>query len=540
MIESGNTTLQVQAIRVLANIGLGNSDEAQKIFSALEKEIENSRSANALTLFHEAEDALSTSNWAHQQSEERLRILAEKAQSPNVRPLDLSRYSTELRITPYEELRDLDLALELAENALEIAKRTKDPGLMHRLADLYEIHIARNASTEVNKIRDELIKLHESKIVAAIKDEDDNTLVRLYKLYMKLHMRLEDEYSANRLVEIFCTRFADDPNFLNSLAWSILSSGQPPSNPGRFALIIAEVACSKEEADGGKNLGQYLDTLALAYSFQGTEGTDQRLINLEKALEIQRRALSLIPGDANKQTVNDMNSMLDNYLTTIGLALKKQERYVEAEPLFLEAYEKRKKLRGETNRYTLGAMTNVGLNYNDMEKFEEARKWLGESMELKRKHLPTKDPLIHTAEHGLQRALKGLGLHEEELALRNIILNIDPEVIESPDADARTLNNAAWSLMDHSCGDLHDPNRALPLAERACSKEEAAGGEQLWNYLDTLALAQHMSGDTQKALDTQKRAVSLIPVSANENAREDLLTNLKKYEAILSKAGASS
>ena len=51
--------------------------------------------------------------------------------------------------------------------------------------------------------------------------------------------------------------------------------------------------------------------------------------------------------------------------------------------------------------------------------------------------------------------------------------------------------------------------------------------------LDTLALAQHRTGNTAKAIETEKRAISLIPEGADESTRKELETNLRTFQAAL-------
>jgi hypothetical protein len=55
------------------------------------------------------------------------------------------------------------------------------------------------------------------------------------------------------------------------------------------------------------------------------------------------------------------------------------------------------------------------------------------------------------------------------------------------------------------------------------------GGEQLGYVVDTLALAQHRTGDTAAAVETQRRALSLMP----EGADPGIATRLAEYEAAL-------
>jgi len=49
-------------------------------------------------------------------------------------------------------------------------------------------------------------------------------------------------------------------------------------------------------------------------------------------------------------------------------------------------------------------------------------------------------------------------------------------------------------------------------------------------YLDTLAPAQHKTGDTAAAIKTQKRAIQM----AGENADSEMRSRLAEYQAALS------
>jgi tetratricopeptide (TPR) repeat protein len=84
----------------------------------------------------------------------------------------------------------------------------------------------------------------------------------------------------------------------------------------------------------------------------------------------------------------------------------------------------------------------------------------------------------------------------------------------------QVLNDYARDLLTIEAPDLRDPVVALPLAERACALAEERGTYGRWNYLDTLALAQHMTGDTAKAIETQKRALGLLPPDYHKLRKE--------------------
>ena len=74
--------------------------------------------------------------------------------------------------------------------------------------------------------------------------------------------------------------------------------------------------------------------------------------------------------------------------------------------------------------------------------------------------------------------------------------------------------------------DLRDPVSALSFAKRAVEKNE---GESP-NYLDTLSLAYFMTGDTAKAIETQVKALALLP-NEDSSVRTGMETNMAKFRA---------
>jgi len=103
----------------------------------------------------------------------------------------------------------------------------------------------------------------------------------------------------------------------------------------------------------------------------------------------------------------------------------------------------------------------------------------------------------------------------------------------------QVLNEYARDLLTIEAPDLRDPAAALPLAERACALAEERGTYGLWKYLDTLALAQHRTGDTAKAIETQKRALGLIPPEYHQQ-RKELEERLTEYETAFATSAPSA
>ena len=172
-------------------------------------------------------------------------------------------------------------------------------------------------------------------------------------------------------------------------------------------------------------------------------------------------------------------------------------------------------------------MANLANLYLPMKRYDDARAMFERILPTMRRVLRMGHPWTHFAMDGLAKAYINLDRREDALPLYRELLDLELATADDPDAAANTLNEAAWTLLTHDFEELNDPEFALGLAKRACSKEEAVRGANLWMYLDTLALAQHETGDTAKAIETQKRAVELNPDNA------ELVESLHRYEAAL-------
>jgi serine/threonine protein kinase/WD40 repeat protein len=73
---------------------------------------------------------------------------------------------------------------------------------------------------------------------------------------------------------------------------------------------------------------------------------------------------------------------------------------------------------------------------------------------------------------------------------------------ESPQADARQLNNLAWELATGPTG-MRDPERALELARRAVAQAPAAAV-----YLNTLGVAQYRAGQYVESVATLEKSLA--------------------------------
>jgi eukaryotic-like serine/threonine-protein kinase len=262
--------------------------------------------------------------------------------------------------------------------------------------------------------------------------------------------------------------------------------------------------------------------LAILYMNQGRYAEAEPL-NL-KTLEIRKRVL----GAEHPRTLNSMNNLAILYMD--------QGRYTEALPLLQKSLEIQKRILGDEHPDNLDTITNLGNLYNKMGRYEEAAKMFQDSLPVMRQVLGMNLSSTRSAMDGLAEAWEHLDRRDEAVALRRELLDWQTSAADKPDADARVLDETAQSLLDSETEELRDPARALGYATRACVIDEAAGGASLWQYLDTLALAQHRTGDTAAAVATQQRALDLMP----DGADPEMADRLAEYQAALTKDDAGA
>ncbi len=79
-----------------------------------------------------------------------------------------------------------------------------------------------------------------------------------------------------------------------------------------------------------------------------------------------------------------------------------------------------------------------------------------------------------------------------------------------PGASPRTVNDYAWNLLTVDPPDLRDPREALAVAKEL----NDATGQSDPDILATLALAYHLAGEKDLAIETQKKVLEIIPPDA--------------------------
>jgi serine/threonine protein kinase/tetratricopeptide (TPR) repeat protein len=214
-----------------------------------------------------------------------------------------------------------------------------------------------------------------------------------------------------------------------------------------------------------------LNDLAALYTGQGRHEVAEPL--LVEALEVRRRVL----GDEHPGTLVSMSSLGDLYM--------KQGRLDEAEPLMLQTLEIRKRALGSNHEDTLVSMVFVAELFWRQGRWDEAEGLCRESLEIERRALGQGHPVTLIT--------------------------------------AKTL---VWLLLNREPAESRDPETALQMALEVAEKEGYKDPE----WVATLAFAYNRTGDTEKAIEMQKKALSLLPEGADPSEHEK---RLAAFEAAL-------
>jgi tetratricopeptide (TPR) repeat protein len=111
--------------------------------------------------------------------------------------------------------------------------------------------------------------------------------------------------------------------------------------------------------------------------------------------------------------------------------------------------------------------------------------------------------------NGLSRLLIKTGRPEEARRHVREGLDILRARVEPPTATAHELTEYAWLLLTCEPAEVRDPTTALRQAQRAVQLSNS----QMFEALNTLALAYYVTGDRDRAMETARRVLASLPVA---------------------------
>lgn len=299
---------------------------------------------------------------------------------------------------------------------------------------------------------------------------------------------------------------------LNNLAQSLRRQGRTEE-----ASIL-----EKQAADGYRRvLGtDHPDALGVMTNYAGSLHSDGRSAEAEAIMK------DVLAGWTRAKGAEHPGTLLAQH--NLALLYMDMGRMDEAETTQRQVIDARVRSLGESHHDTGTAIGNLGLilkNKGDMPAAEEAylRGWRICRDALGPAHadtvtLATNLAEVYEAMDWPERASPfSAGLAE---ALRG--------VMQRPDATSAELNTAAWFLLTMHPESARDPRAAREAAERACDLGRGANNPNLYSYLDTLAVAQHLMGDHTAAVMTQREAIEVLPKS-DEQFRGEMEQRLAEY-----------
>ncbi len=299
-----------------------------------------------------------------------------------------------------------------------------------------------------------------------------------------------------------------------------------------------------------------MHNVADLYSIQGRYAEAEQLF--VKTIHIKQRVL----GQEHPRTLSSMNSL--------ALLHRRQGRLDEAEPLYLKTFQIQKRILGEEHPQTLMTMNNLAVLYSRQSRYDEAEQLYRKTLEIHRRVLGEEHPntlassgnlaVLYSDQGRYSEAeplhLKTFQIHKHVLgpehpgtlrAMRNLAelyiiqgrindarqlvrtaQQIERRRAELPGASANDMNICAWYLLTCEPHDLRDPQLALELAIQANDLTD----HQNLDYLDTLSLAYHLTGDTARAIENQRQAIALLP-QGDSPLRQELEAALARFEAAL-------
>jgi len=309
----------------------------------------------------------------------------------------------------------------------------------------------------------------------------------------------------------------DHPDTLDSM-WALAQLYSATGRQDEAEPLFLEAIDGQRRVLGDDHPGTLRSMGALAGQYIRATRYNEAEGLLREVLERQRDGL----GDDHPETLWSTNGLAALYSQT--------GRYEEAEPLYLQAHEGLKREVGDDNPYTIGCGINLANLYVKTGRYAAAEPLYLKALDERAHLLPNKNRTFNTlpAMANLVELYVNQGRYEKARPLCAEFLRLVRKRVEGESKDADARKSYAWLALLCEPTDLWDPESALRFAIEA--NELTDYGDP--DYLDTLALAYHRTGDTAKAVEIQRRALSLLSADDARN-RADLEKRLSEFEAAL-------
>ncbi len=161
-------------------------------------------------------------------------------------------------------------------------------------------------------------------------------------------------------------------------------------------------------------------------------------------------------------------------------------------------------------------------------RYDDAATLFRQTLNIQRRILGDEHPATLRSLEQLVMVYRSQGRSSEHEALIRELLDHRRRRAHQQNASPVDKNQYAWALLKFTPVELRDPPTALRLALEV---NEMTGYENT-GFLDILSLAYHLTGDTAKAIETQERAIALLP-PGDTRLRRHMNAVLAKFKAAL-------
>lgn len=416
----------------------------------------------------------------------------------------------------YEATARYDEAEALLRKTLDIRRRVQGddhPDTLDSMGNLAKLLDEEGRAREAEPMLAEALKAHR-RIYGPKHPATLKIMNNLANVWVELDRTAEAEQLCRETLEAMKRVFGEDHpetlKLMNNLANRYF-------NTGRFDLadpLYQEALDTRRRVLGEDHPSTLfsLSNLARLYTNEG------RFKEAEPMLKMALAAQEKVLGETHPDTLLTKGNLADLYSST--------RDYAKAEIIHREVLEARSKVLGPDHPNTLVTMNNLGNTLCALGKLDEAKAMFEDALQRRRRVSGEDHIETMRIESNLILVLRRSGDEQAALRIQKRLLARQLARAHEETADADMLNEVAWTLLTTEPADLRDPKSALDLALRSnnLTSFENAG------YLDTLALAYFMTGDSSKAVEYEKKAVSLLPAGSSP-LRDELEANLARFQA---------
>jgi serine/threonine protein kinase/tetratricopeptide (TPR) repeat protein len=217
-----------------------------------------------------------------------------------------------------------------------------------------------------------------------------------------------------------------------------------------------------------------------------------------------------------------------NSLAGLAATLGCQGHYQEAERFAKQVLEVMRRVSGPDNGDTLQDMGTLADIYMEQDKDAEAEPLLVAALSAMRRMLGPETLEVCTIRSSLIRLYTRQHRSDDARPVVVEQLQVLRTAAEAPSASPAELNRYAWLLLTAEPAELRNPAIGFEYARRAAAAGDGTDG----SILHTLAMAYHLKGDHRLAVDTEERAISLLPTD-DAPGRKEAESNLALFRAAL-------